>query len=339
MAQDQDQSQNQQALVDAERELAQHGQIHANSQAQAHGHHHEDGHGHQHGHNHQHGHQHGGDLWEGKNYLTMPGVFETAQTSHDSIIHSLQSAGIAQETYKGWNVLEVGCGPGAVTRHYLSSFSSVHAIDSSPSMLIALSEYLPQSDYPTLSYALHTLSSSSPAIYKSEQLISPTRNDPERTTASPILGREGGFDLVVSNLVLHHVDDLVNFMDGVLRMVRPGGWVIFTEMGQLESHSDQDEKDKQNQENQSNTISGENANENNDRNGKGKLNHHGKTTDGGSYNAPDHYRAPYTPESLKELFEKYGLKDVYAEQRGVLPVFGIGEGKPKISCLIVWGRK
>ncbi|WVW80616.1 hypothetical protein I302_102602 [Kwoniella bestiolae CBS 10118] len=294
-------------------QFAEYGQHPAHDHSAAHSHSHDPPHNHgqaheqvhSHGHMHAHGHGHGetdADLWEKKDYLAMPGVFEVAQITHETILHALTSAGISEETYKAWDVLEIGSGPGTVTKHLLSTFASVHSIDVSPAMLLTLSQYLPAASYPTLSYSLHTLSPDSPNLFHSKApLRSPTEENKEREVVPP----RGRFDLAVCNLVLHHVDDIPNFMVGAVGLVREGGWLVFTEMGLMDD--------------------GENGNE--------------KPTSHGSFNAPNHYRPAFTTQSLTKLFESYGLEDVYAERRGELPVFGLEEGKARVPCLIVRGRK
>ncbi len=46
------------------------------------------------------------------------------------------------------------------------------------------------------------------------------------------------FDLAVANLVVHHIDDLDGFMDGVTGLLVDGGWVVFTEFGKVEGGRD-----------------------------------------------------------------------------------------------------
>ncbi|WRT70865.1 uncharacterized protein IL334_007864 [Kwoniella shivajii] len=288
-----------------------------NSQETTHSHEHvhPHDHGHSHGHAHSHWHSHGGgdesDLWSGQDYLAKPGVLEVAQITHQSILHSLASAGIDVEDLKRWDVLEIGSGPGAVTKHLLPTFALVHAIDLSPSMIMSLNSYLPSSSYPSLTGTLHALSSSSAKIFEDgEPLSSPTSEDKSRKISPP----KAQFDLAVSNLVLHHVDDVDPFMLGAIGLLKKGGWFVLTEFGLVENGKDKEEE---------RDVT--------------RMNKEGKALKGGSVNAPDHYRPAASVESLTELFKSYGLVDVYAEKRGTLPVFG--ENGPQPPCLIVRGRK
>jgi hypothetical protein len=54
-------------------------------------------------------------------------------------------------------------------------------------------------------------------------------------------------------------------------------------------------------------------------------------------NAPGHFHAAFTAESITKLFEEQGFVDVYAEIRGKLPVWEGEENHP--PCLIARGRK
>jgi 2-polyprenyl-3-methyl-5-hydroxy-6-metoxy-1,4-benzoquinol methylase len=58
---------------------------------------------------------------------------------------------------------------------------------------------------------------------------SPIRDDKEREVKVP----RSQWDVAVSNLVLHHVDDIPGFMAGLTGLVVEGGWVIMTEFTNL----------------------------------------------------------------------------------------------------------
>ncbi|WVW80613.1 hypothetical protein I302_102599 [Kwoniella bestiolae CBS 10118] len=258
-------------------------------------------------HSHSHGQGHDAteaDSWANKDYLNNPEALKLAKMSYDFIIQSLTSAGIDKDVYAKWDVLEIGCGPGVVTRHLLPTFNSVHAIDNSQSMILLISQYLPPETHQNFSYSLHTLSPDSSRLFSSGvPLKSPVSEDLERELIPP---RES-FDLAVVNWVLHHVDDVPSFMGGAVGLLKEGGWLVITEMGRREGGDKIDEK----------------------------------PTPDGSFNAPDHYRSAYTPQSLIDVFESHGLVDVHAELTADMPVFGSKdrEGGRKVPALIVRGRK
>ncbi|WWC98332.1 hypothetical protein V866_005223 [Kwoniella sp. B9012] len=259
----------------------------------------------------QHGHQHEElDQWAGKEYLANPEILKLAQMSYDFIIQSITFAGTDEEVYRKWDILEIGCGPGVVTKHLLPTFHTVHSIDTSPSMLTYLTTYLPPNTYPNFSYSLHTLSPDSGRLFAERvPLKSPTAEDPNRQLPSP----RARFDLAVVNWVLHHVDGVQSFMAGAVGLLKEGGWLVITEMGRREGgHAIDDKSNEQ-----------------------------------GSFNAPDHYRAAYTPQQLVDLFESHGLIDVHADMTQDFPVFRPasalplkeGEERKMIPALIVRGKK
>jgi hypothetical protein len=116
-----------------------------------------------------------------------------------------------------------------VTQLYSHSFASVHAIDVSPSMLATFPNELPTDKFPSVTHSLHTLSASSSESFQSGSMKSPIQDDKEREVAVP----RSQWDVAVSNLVLHHVDDIPGFMAGLTGLVVEGGWVIMTEFTNL----------------------------------------------------------------------------------------------------------
>ena len=127
--------------------------------------------------------------------------------------------------------MSVVIGAGAVTSHYAKSFASVHGIDVSPSMLLALSSRLP----PRTTYALHALSPDSRDEFQSgKRMFSPTTDDQERKLQPP----RATFDVAVANWVVHHVSDVDGFMIGAKGLIRPAGWLVLTDFGRGEGQRD-----------------------------------------------------------------------------------------------------
>lgn len=208
-------------------------------------------------------------------------------------------------------------GAGAVTQLYAKSFNSVHAIDVSPSMLATFSSELPASEYPNVTHSLHTLSATSGTEFQSGKPVkSPTKAETEREIGLP----RTQWDVALINLVLHHVDDIEGFMKGLKDLVRPGGWVVFTEFTNLHQH----------------------------RKVSPDLSHpsisyvatltQSKETAEGSVNAPHHYHQEFTQESITALLGHCGFGDVHTEVRGKMSI-------PReanffdVDCLIARARK
>ncbi|OCF35930.1 hypothetical protein I317_00450 [Kwoniella heveanensis CBS 569] len=293
-------------------------------------------HGHGHGHSHSHDHGDGHDAWSGEDYMLRPGVQETAQVTHDTIVYALSSAGLSQEEIGAMNVLEVGCGPGAVTSLLLNTFTSVHALDTSPSMLTTLYTRLiaPHPQRTKLSYSLHALSPSSPELFKSgTPLRFPTPADPSRVLAPP----RARFDLVVVNLVLHHVDEVEPFMRGAVGLLENGGWLVITEFAPNEmrdrlKHLGVDQGHAHGHGHGHGHVA--HSSEKDDGN---EAETQGKTNEHGSVNSPGHFHSSFTISALTQLLSEAGLADVHGERRGELPVFG--PDQPPVGCLIAKGRK
>lgn len=120
-------------------------------------------------------------------------------------------------------------GTGQVTLALAPVFNSIHAIDTSPSMLKRLAARFPDNGnvtYSLLSLSLHAID----LLRSGASLPAPTDEDETRQRVPP----RTTFDIVYGSLMLHHVEDLESFFAGLQELVKPGGWVIFSEFGSAE---------------------------------------------------------------------------------------------------------
>lgn len=157
---------------------------------------------------------------------------EASEANTRNVLAGLRAAGIPAERLGSLDVLEIGSGPGAVTRHLLPLFRSVHSIDTSPSMLRTLSrQAFPHSD--RLSWSLHALGPDSAAAFAGP-LPSP-RNGAD---AAPTTPPRAQFDAAVSTLTVHHVDDIAAFLAGACALLRPGGVLVICEFTTDEDGND-----------------------------------------------------------------------------------------------------
>ncbi|KAL1412424.1 hypothetical protein Q8F55_000169 [Vanrija albida] len=257
-----------------------------------------------HTHAHGHGHGHGGDAWNGEEYLARPGLKETAKISAEAVAHALAESGLDDEATKKLSLLEIGAGVGSVTAHFAKAFEHVHAIDTSANMLLTFSTQ-PVSVRKNVTHTLHALGSDSPAAFaRGLPQPSPTEEEPRRW----VLPHRERFDVAAANLVVHHVDDLDAFFAGAVGILRDGGRLVVTEFGTTEDGRDP-------------------AKEARDE----KAQAEGKAP-AGTVNGPGLFHHAFSPEQLTALFEKYGLVDVKAGRRGVLP--SIVTGREDIP--LVW---
>ena len=227
--------------------------------------------------------------------------------NHDYVVSSLLQTGLSRDEIAKLNLLEVGCGAGAVTHHLSKTFATVHSIDTSPSMLTSFAKHLPSS-LKNVTHAGHAIGPTSAEDFSSGKTMpSPTPDDPHRWVVPP----RKEFDVAIANLVIHHVDDVEGFMKGMTGLVKPGGWVVITEFG----FPDNDEEGPAKFE----KARAKHAAQSHDSHGS-HGSHEAKVHESGSVNMPGHFHKPFTPTTVKEFLSKYGLVDVYAELGDRLPV-------------------
>jgi SAM-dependent methyltransferase len=117
-----------------------------------------------------------------------------------------------------------------VTDNLVPHFSSIHAIDVSPSMLLTFAS---RHSNPHITHSLHFLTPSSPSEFLTP-LLSPLPAEQARRLQPP----RAKYGVAVANLVLHHVDDWAGMMAGVQGLLVPGGWFVGTEFGREEGERD-----------------------------------------------------------------------------------------------------
>lgn len=178
---------------------------------------------------HAHG-EHCDDHWDGEAYLSRAGVREAAAINAENVATALNAAGIPTSEFSNLSVLEVGCGPGLVTEHLAKTYGSVHAIETSVSQLETFA-LQPAAKAKNVTWGLVTIR---PGIDLRKEVLSPTCDDGRRMKAAP----RNHFDVVVVNLVVHHVDDLVQFFGGIMSVTKPGGIVVITEFTVAEDGRD-----------------------------------------------------------------------------------------------------
>lgn len=277
---------------------------------------------------------------------------ESAEANARNVLSGLKAAGYPEDKLKSLNCLEIGSGPGLVTKHLLPLFGSVHSIDTSPSMLKTLSKQsFAQSD--NLTWSLHALGADSVTAFKKE-LPSP-KNGEDSSSKPP----RDQFDVAISTLTIHHVDDVESFLKGAIALLKPGGVMVICEFTK-----DAEGKDvlKALREKYAQTASHDHdKGHDHKKEGKGKEIHEG--THGGdskseghihdrghdkarghehhrerveSVNAPMHSHPAFDVGSLKKLLEQAGFTDVDGQEGEpvIIPKF-----KERVPCIWVYARK
>lgn len=280
---------------------------------------------------------------------------EASEANTRNVLAGLKAAGYPEDKLKSLDVLEIGSGPGAVTRHLLPLFGSVHSIDTSPSMLKTLSKQsFAQSD--TLTWSLHALGADSASAFKSAL---PSPKNGEDATATPPRAQ---FDVAISTLTVHHVDDIGSFLDGAKQLLKPGGVLVICEFtkdaegndvlaalrakygagahahGPGHDHGHDHKHETKGHEMHEGTHGGDSAS-------KGHIHDRGHDKAHGhahhdhkeeTVNAPMHFHPAFDVGSLGALLKHAGFTDVQGQtgEPVVIPKFN-----ESVPCIWVYARK
>ncbi|GMK54040.1 hypothetical protein CspeluHIS016_0106260 [Cutaneotrichosporon spelunceum] len=249
------------------------------------------------------------DRWDGDEYLNRPGHLESAEINARNIHVAAAASGIPASTFRDLNLLEVGAGVGTVTRH-LADFGSVHALEPSGNMIRVLSRLV--ADLPNVTWAQHALGPDSAAQFiAGEPMPSPIQGEPGRMCAPP----RARWDIAVSTLVAHHVDDLEGYFRGVKSVLVGGGTFFVLEFANKDGedlskrfHCEMDPS-------------------------------YVPVNDDAHHIKPNEFRETWSVEHTKELFRKYGFVDIGSLETEPVPAFGLVEGRTLVPTKVVWGHR
>ncbi|KAI5812563.1 S-adenosyl-L-methionine-dependent methyltransferase [Pyronema omphalodes] len=129
-------------------------------------------------------------LFPASNYATFRPTYPTTLYSHHLLPYHRRPF---------THLLDLGCGPGNITRSLSPYFYQIHGIDPSPSMLTTAVSLTPSSQYPNISYLCH-----------------PAENIPEISDAS--------IDMVVSGQAAHWFFQ-PDFWREMERVIKPEGTI------------------------------------------------------------------------------------------------------------------
>ncbi|GMK56327.1 hypothetical protein CspeluHIS016_0301670 [Cutaneotrichosporon spelunceum] len=156
----------------------------------------------------------------------------------------------------------------------------------------------PVAQHSNVSYGLVSLGPGSAAEFKARNAFpSPSEAEPDRTAPPPVQA----FDIAAVNLVLHHVDDIAPFMEGIKGVLKPGGVLVVTEFTVAEDGTDVVAKNRARKAEKDRNAAAEAA---------------------GTVNAPGHLHETFSLESIQKLLTRFGFTDVGAARGPILPVFG-----------------
>lgn len=131
-------------------------------------------------------------------------------------LEETRTAGTAPSS--GLDVLEIGCGTGLLTLRLAPFVRSIVAVDAAAGMIDALTQKLARDEWAQVRERVVPLC----------VLL----EDPEDAALPADAGgssRRRKFDLAVSHLVLHHIDDHAALLKTLLGCLKPGGQVALTD--------------------------------------------------------------------------------------------------------------
>ena len=141
-----------------------------------------------------------------------PGAyFDQAAATWDDNPRRVEMAGAVAEAMRrdvplrpDMKVMDFGCGTGLITRRLGSQVASITAADTSSEMLAVLARKAQASGLRNV----ETL------------LLEPGYPSPQGPT----------YDVIVSSMVLHHIEDVPHLLERFATWLRPGGWVAIADL-------------------------------------------------------------------------------------------------------------
>ncbi|KAF9920325.1 hypothetical protein FBU30_009862 [Linnemannia zychae] len=145
-----------------------------------------------------------------------------ATKATDAILKEF-AASTSEEHVKNSTVLDFGCGTGLASFKIAEKVNHVVGVDASEGMLTYLHkklDTLPELAHLKAANKVHTIC----------HLITDDAPLPEPELSKYLDGEEGGFDMVYSNYVLHHIEDVQGVVNTMAnRLLKKGGWVILVD--------------------------------------------------------------------------------------------------------------
>jgi SAM-dependent methyltransferase len=150
---------------------------------------------------------------------TNPLVHKASKAAFEAIQqHFPELEKIGESVAKdGLDVLEIGCGTGLLSLLVAPHVRTIVAVDAAPGMINALKAKLDKPDAPA-----------------NVRPICVLLEDPEDRILPPAFQHDHGgprlkFDLILSHLVLHHIEDLEGVLRTMLGCLKKGGSVALTD--------------------------------------------------------------------------------------------------------------
>ncbi|KAG0317326.1 hypothetical protein BGZ99_006362 [Dissophora globulifera] len=163
-----------------------------------------------------------------QDYDSIPQAYELAESASKVVVEEFTTS-TSEEHVKDSTVLEFGCGTGLCAFQIAPKVAHVLGVDASEGMLNHLNYKLAtnvenSSFRDKVSTALHLVADNQPL--------------PAEESAKYLAGANGGFDLVYSNFVMHHIEDIQGIVNTLAaRLLKRNGWLIVIDfMGENHHH-------------------------------------------------------------------------------------------------------
>lgn len=113
------------------------------------------------------------------------------------------------------NVLDYGCGTGLVSLELVKLVGHITGVDASAGMLDILNQKIVEAHIANI-------------------------NTVECEYSDPAFGKLGPFDMVVSSMVMHHIDNPAQFLSALYNVVVPGGHVLIADLDEEDGNFHED---------------------------------------------------------------------------------------------------
>ncbi|GJJ75346.1 hypothetical protein EMPS_07704 [Entomortierella parvispora] len=166
-----------------------------------------------------------------QDYDNKPQIKVFTQKSTEAILNGFKEA-TSEERLKNASVLDFGCGTGLCALFTAPQVKHVLGVDASEGMLDYLNHKLTtQAEYADLhaQAKVHTVC----------HLVTDESPLPEPELTRYVTGAEseGGFDLVYSNFVMHHIEDVQGLINTLSqKLVKKDGWLIISDFEGIFGH-------------------------------------------------------------------------------------------------------
>ncbi|KAF8930394.1 hypothetical protein BGZ47_000566 [Haplosporangium gracile] len=152
-------------------------------------------------------------------YDNIPMAKEMTAKASETILNEF-TASTSEEHVRNSTVLDFGCGTGLAAFLIADKVAHLVGVDASSGMLEHLNkklDTLPELASLKAANKIHTVN----------HLVTDASPLPEPEYTKYLAGENGGFDMVFSNYVLHHIEDAQGIIDTLgQKIVKKGGWVI-----------------------------------------------------------------------------------------------------------------